>query len=320
MAGLLRAARRLRPRAAILVYHRVAHLEADPYKLAVSPEHFAEQMEALRRHAAPLPLRELGWLLTGGRWPRRAVAVTFDDGYADNLYQAAPLLERYAIPATVFIVTGGLASQREFWWDELEYLSGLPGLPATLDLHVEGTELRWPPAAAGEAPAGRVGSLLDYLYDALLPLDLSTRERALDRLFAWGGAKRETRATRRPLTSAEVAPLVRSGLIDVGAHTVSHPILSRAPLCEQRREIEDSRRVLEALSGTTIDRFAYPFGQRAHYSDETIRLLKELGFVLACCNFPGPVGRSTDPYQLPRYQARNVDGDRFLRWLRSTFF
>ncbi len=117
---LQRSARWLRSRfthgALILGYHRVADVAHDPHLMCVSPQHFAAQLEALRRFAHTVSLQELVLGLQNGALPRRAVALTFDDGYADVLYHAWPLLERYEIPATVFVVSGCLG--REFWWDE----------------------------------------------------------------------------------------------------------------------------------------------------------------------------------------------------------
>ena len=103
--------------ALILGYHRVAHVKRDEYEVCVTPDYFAEQMEALSQYTHPLRLAELVQCLRLGSLPPKSVAVTFDDGYADNLYEAKPVLERYDIPATVFVCTG--YQGREFWWDEL---------------------------------------------------------------------------------------------------------------------------------------------------------------------------------------------------------
>ncbi len=103
---------RLAPGTLILRYHRVTDLPCDPYEQAVTPSHFAEHLEVLRKECCPLPLQDLLQAVQQGRVPRRAVAVTLDDGYADNLHNAKPLLERYAIPATVFVATGNLGTRR----------------------------------------------------------------------------------------------------------------------------------------------------------------------------------------------------------------
>src|SRR5215217_4356416 len=136
--------RRLTSPAIILMYHRVTELANDPHLLAVTPAHFDEQLAAIRAHGIPLRLQELVESLRQGRTPRRAVIVTFDDGYADNLHQAKPLLERHRVPATFFLTAGQVGQAREFWWDELDRLLLQPGaLPAVLRLSVNGSVREW---------------------------------------------------------------------------------------------------------------------------------------------------------------------------------
>src|SRR5262245_1755138 len=128
------------PRALILMYHRVTELPSDPHLVAVTPKHFCEQLEMIRKHYMPIRLQQLVEALQGGEAPKRAVVITFDDGYADNLHKAMPLLEHYDIPATVFVTAGVVGSQREFWWDELDRLLLQPGiLPAKLRLKINGS-------------------------------------------------------------------------------------------------------------------------------------------------------------------------------------
>ena len=128
----------------VLVYHRVAKTHSDPWSLSVTPEHFAEHLEALRQHAVPLRLQQLSRALAKGTLPGRSVVVTFDDGYADNLHNAKPLLERYEVPATVFLPSGFIGSENEFWWDELDRLLLQPGrLPKNLRLQINGKTRRW---------------------------------------------------------------------------------------------------------------------------------------------------------------------------------
>ena len=100
----------------ILLYHRVTRLANDRWSIAVTPAHFAEHMDVLRRRATVLPLSVLD---APARPNARAakVVVTFDDGYADNLHEALPVLQRFDIPATVFVSTDAVVQSREFWWD-----------------------------------------------------------------------------------------------------------------------------------------------------------------------------------------------------------
>ena len=102
----------------ILLYHRVEQIECDPWGLAVAPDRFAEQIEALTRYRKVVPLDRLVTELNRGRAPKNWVAITFDDGYSDLLYQARPVLERLDCPATLFVTTGTLDTNG-FWWDRL---------------------------------------------------------------------------------------------------------------------------------------------------------------------------------------------------------
>ena len=130
-----------------LLYHRVADVPTDPHLLCVTPENFSQHMEVLRKNSNPISLSELTKGLSHGRLPRRSVLVTFDDGYADNLHNAKPVLERYRIPAVVFVISGSVGMNRGFWWDELEKLLLRPGtLPEEFTIRLDHAETR--PAAS----------------------------------------------------------------------------------------------------------------------------------------------------------------------------
>src|SRR5438034_5569247 len=103
---------------AILMFHRVADVSPDPWALSITPSMFESQMRALASHRIPLSMTEFVNRLESGTLPEKAVAVTFDDGYVDNLRVAKPVLEDVGIPATVFLTTGYLGQKKEFWWDE----------------------------------------------------------------------------------------------------------------------------------------------------------------------------------------------------------
>jgi peptidoglycan/xylan/chitin deacetylase (PgdA/CDA1 family) len=110
----------------ILLYHRVARIESDPWSLCITPEHFAEHLEVLRRHF-PIKLTQTQLLKLLLNRSGCSVAITFDDGYADNFSEAVPQLKRYGIPATFFIATGYVGATREVWWDELSSFRPLRG-------------------------------------------------------------------------------------------------------------------------------------------------------------------------------------------------
>jgi peptidoglycan/xylan/chitin deacetylase (PgdA/CDA1 family) len=125
------------PHGIILLYHRVAELPLDPQLLSVTPQHFAEHLDVMRKCGRASHISGLSRALESRNGKPCVIAVTFDDGYADNLYGAKPLLEHYDVPATVFVTAGYLGSQREFWYDELERILLHTGpLPQTLGLKI----------------------------------------------------------------------------------------------------------------------------------------------------------------------------------------
>jgi peptidoglycan/xylan/chitin deacetylase (PgdA/CDA1 family) len=330
-----RLKKRLAPKGLVLMYHRVAAVDLDPWSLCVTPQHFAEHLEVLQKYAQPMRLQALAKARQEGTLPNRAVAVTFDDGYIDNLENAKPLLERYNIPATVFITTGQIGEQREFWWDELERILLQPELlPPTLTLEINGQAHQWELGAATtynaterqrdrtvrpwEAePSSRCG--FHYaVWNQLRLLSPSDRQAKLDELAAWAGTMTLPRATYRPMTWEEVRVLEKGGLIEVGAHTVSHPALSAHAASLQQQEIYQSKSTLETRLDHPIKTFAYPFGD---YNHQTMALVQEAGFVCACSTQGDVVWQQSDTWQLPRFEVQNWDGAEFerrlLRWFQG---
>lgn len=313
------------------MYHRVSLVRRDPWRLAVTPAHFAEHLEVVRRHGRPLPVRDLTRALGAGRVPRRAIAITLDDGYADNLLHARPLLERHDVPATVFVAAGCLG-RPGFWWDELERVALTPvDLPRHLRLVVRGEMHAWDLGAGARYPpdaqardAGWQGwteppterhRLFLTLYRILRPLGDPERRHALADLGAWAGGASPDTSPARPLTVPEMRRLAAGGLVEVGSHTLTHPQLSVLDREAQRSEIRDSRRALKEMTGEAVVSFAYPYGARADYTPETVALVKEAGFSGACATMPGPVRRGTEPFELPRFHVDDCDGDGLARRL-----
>jgi peptidoglycan/xylan/chitin deacetylase (PgdA/CDA1 family) len=338
---LRQAARRLRHRFArgglILLYHCVAEVRSDPWSLCVTPRHFAEHLEILRKHGRPMRLQQLAQPLQDGNLPHRSIAVTFDDGYADNLHHAKPLLERYDMPATVFLTTGCIGQEREFWWDELDRVLLQPGtLPETLRLSVEGSPYEWDLGEAAHYseddyqchrcwrawekvdPSAR-HFLYRSLYQMLQPLREGERRKVLDQLLEWAGVRPVSRPTHRTLSLEEACSLAQGELIEVGSHTVTHPVLSALSAASQRDEIQRSKTYLEELLGRPLMSFAYPYGGPSHYTVETAAIVREAGFHYACSNFADLAWRATDRFQLPRFMVPNWDGNEFARWLRECF-
>jgi peptidoglycan/xylan/chitin deacetylase (PgdA/CDA1 family) len=323
--------RRLEPPAVILMYHRVTELANDPHLLAVTPGHFAEHLETIRSHGVPLRLGDLVRALQEGRVPPRAVVVTLDDGYADNLHHAKPLLARHGVPATVFVTAGQVGLGREFWWDELDRVLLQPGtLPSELRLRVNGSVREWRldgSSTYSEEEYRRDRSwhiecrddpgprqrLFRAVFDLLYHESSTQREAILDQLGTWAQAPALARPTHRVLTAEEAARLLEGDLVEIGAHTMTHPVLAARSPADQRWEIQESKTRLQAMLGREVVSFAYPHGST---TPEATASLREAGFLCACSSRADSVFRTADRFELPRLGVRDWDGDRFARWLR----
>jgi peptidoglycan/xylan/chitin deacetylase (PgdA/CDA1 family) len=320
----------------VLLYHRIIELPQDPQLLCVTPEHFTEHLEMVRRYGRAMSLLEFSRRLVEGRPPARAVVVTFDDGYADNLHNAGPLLERFDVPATVFVATGYCDNGREFWWDELESLLLQPGrLPQALDVSISGRSYRWElgrdaycsedvwqehrrwSVVEQRDPTAR-HRIYRALSELLRPLTDGQRRQALDGLWQQAGASPTVRRTHCTLSPAELRGLAAGRLVELGAHTVAHPVLSAMPAEDQEAEICGSKAYLEDLLGCQVKSFSYPFGRRCDYSPMTVSLVRDAGFTAACSNFTAPIGPEVDAFQLPRVIIRDSDGRSFGRWLDAS--
>jgi peptidoglycan/xylan/chitin deacetylase (PgdA/CDA1 family) len=302
------------PGGVILLYHRVTTLEADTHLLAVTPERFRAHMELLRERYVPMPLGRLVHLSRRGQAPRGAVAVTFDDGYADNLLEAEPILRATGVPATVFVATGHVESGRELWWDELEDLILLGHeRPGELRVAHAGEERRWPATAPDERRTAH-----DELHPWLRFAPIARREDVLGQVRAWAGRQAEPRVrdAYRLVTRDELRTLAASPVVDVAPHTQRHPALAHQDAAVQADEIRGSDADLRGWAGVRAPVFSYPFGgPGADYDDVTLRAVRAAGFGYAVANFPARVTPLSGRYEVPRLLVRDWDADEFAAFM-----
>jgi peptidoglycan/xylan/chitin deacetylase (PgdA/CDA1 family) len=292
--------------AVVLLYHRINRAAHDPHMLQVRPGNFADHLDVAGRLAE---LVDLGAVVRPSKRPR--VAITFDDGYADNLEQGVPVLERAGCPATVFVSSDYVGTTRRFWWDRLSDLLRLEAVAApSVSLDVGGSRL-W----ADVRSAAARQRLHDALHPRLRLLPVATAEACLDDIFEQLGAPSGL-VDDRILTEAQVRELSK-GSATVGAHTCSHPVLAELPFRRQRSEVASSRRALEAMTGGVVDRFAYPFGNPGSFTQLSEVAVRLAGFRQACWNSPGTIGERTNPLRIPRHLVRDWPASEFERHLRS---
>jgi peptidoglycan/xylan/chitin deacetylase (PgdA/CDA1 family) len=317
------------PGGLILMYHRVVDLPFDPYGICVSVENFATHLEVIKAKYQPISLQKLVENLHQGKIEKKSVAVTFDDGYADNLENVKPLLEKYDIPATVFVTSGNLGKAREFWWDELaKIFLESTYLPPSLNLEIQGEQYQWD---LGKIEKYNPESYYNWnwsqkptkdptvrhqvfrlVYQKLQPLLPCDRTHVLNQIIAWSGVSPTPRNSHRSLFPAEVITLQKGGIVEVGAHTVNHPLLSQLPQPLQHQEIAASKLELEKLLGREVKSFAYPHGS---YSQETVDLVEKVGFTSACSTFKNRVESKSHLFRLPRIQVCNWNRKGFSQQL-----
>jgi peptidoglycan/xylan/chitin deacetylase (PgdA/CDA1 family) len=296
----------MRPGPIILGFHRIAAFAWDPQHLCVDPKNFSEQLEVLANAARPTSLATLTADLINGTMDRRSVAVTIDDGYADTFTEALPLLDRHDTPATVFVTTGFIG--RSYWWTDIQTLvEQARELPATVCLHVHGHGFRCAGISGSVSSRRR---LLRRLCDFWRTLPFKLQDEACEQLTdVLGPPGPEAVST---LTAEQVAELGRSGLVDIGSHGVTHTSVSRLSEPEQNRELRESKRVLESMSGRPVHAFSYPNGR---VGDIAPGLASAAGYRCACTSREDVVSAGSSPYLLPRFWVPDWDGERFSRWL-----
>jgi peptidoglycan/xylan/chitin deacetylase (PgdA/CDA1 family) len=269
-------------RLSILIYHRVLP-RRDPMLPGVPDQRqFARHMAVLRRLFRVLPLSHAVRLLQNDALPARAACITFDDGYADNVEVALPVLRSLGLNACFFIASGYLDGGC-MWNDEVIEGVRVASLPS-------GTER----AATAEALLAR----LKYMPFA--------ERQALARAFA------PPRQPALMMSSAQLRQLHGSGM-EIGAHTVSHPILRTQDDQTALADIVNGKSALESIIGAPVTMFAYPNGKPGvDFDQRHTDMVKACGFVAAVTTAAGAASASTDLYQLPRFTPWEADRPRFL--------
>lgn len=307
----------------ILMYHRVCDLRVDPWDLAVPPERFSAQMEMLAASRTPLPVSEFVGRAARGTLPSDAVAVTFDDGYADTFLHARPLLNATGVPACLFLATSFVGQAEEYWWDELarSVLERNEGIEAEVVLAGEAWALRLRTVDdAGAESAGwrgldEPGSERQVLFRRLWKrLQAMPHIEQVASMGALRAALAPQTASRHslPMTASEVEELARDPLFEIGGHTATHPVLPSLSAHERRRDIAEGKRACEALTHRRARGFAYPHG--AHDADSRAAVAG-CGFEWACGTRWTPLAAGVDRYALPRLQVLDWDAATFQRVL-----
>ncbi len=254
----------------ILTYHCVND-NGDPFFPSVPTAVFERRMAYIARNFPVLAVEELVERMRRGALPKNALAITFDDGYRDNLTHAAPILARYGLPATIFLATGFIGTAEVPWFDRLALAFKATKIPSYA--------APWGHVVSLTSQAARVRALEQTLGYLKRLLDDDFR-RALDGTLQVLGVTGRLCTGNPMLTWDDVRALGNMGF-SIGAHTVNHPILSRVTPERARQEVLDSRAMIEASCGRPPAAFAYPSGRPEDYTETVKTLVREAGFTCA---------------------------------------
>ena len=302
------------PSAVILMYHSIVE---DPDRtdhiLGVSQPRasFEAHMETIARHFSPVTVGDVAQFAHSGRkLPPRAVAVTFDDGFADNSEVALPILNRYGVPATVYIMVDAVASGTLPWYCRLRFAFNTTRKPEWRDMESNRNyQLSFPEQrkaaliAAWEKGARTTGSIQEeFVRGVEESLDIESVNGQQNFMLNWD----------------QVRSLRKAGHT-IGAHTLSHPNLAHVSGDEARSEITGSKTRLEKEMNEPIDHFSYPHpALNPQWSRRTLEFTREAGFQSAVLTTSGPVHKGDDPHALKRIYA-SADLDQFTWNLQCTF-
>jgi peptidoglycan/xylan/chitin deacetylase (PgdA/CDA1 family) len=273
----------------ILIYHRVND-EGDDFLPATPTADFERQMAYVASSYRVMPLDEMVERAQADDLPRNSLAITFDDGYRDNLTHAAPILHRYRLPSTIFLATGFIGTGAIPWFDRLAIALKLA--------RAEAVEAPWGETMALHDRAARL-TAFERVQRHLKTLGDDELQRALDVLLERLDVPNGATLKNLMLDWADVRALAGLGF-GVGGHTVRHVILSRVTSERSWAEIRGSRTAIEAGLGSTPTGFAYPNGRSPDYSPATIELVRKAGFAWAVTTRLGLNTAQTPPYELRR--------------------
>ena len=298
--GIFSASRALSARMArILMYHNFAGPGAsDPDALNV--EGIRRQFEYLRQHFRVTPLRQLAEELSSGKLADRTVALTIDDGRRNCYEFLFPLLKEFELPATFFVVSSFVRGEDWIWTDKVLWLSEQANRPDELQR--------------------------EQLVATFRSLNRMAPDMRNAQIDVWAKASsvdipKGPPAKYAPCSWSELREMADSGLLDVGSHTVTHPILSTITEEDSWDELTRSRAQIEQEMGRRVSCFCFPNGMPGDYRDSQIRQVEEAGYTCSVLAHTGFASAGSNRYRLPRIGvARKSSTEEFSRWLDGVMY
>lgn len=302
----LAAAGALERRLSVVLFHRVVTQPDALLMHEPDTRRFAEQLAWLQASFNILPLPDALERLYSGRLPAGALAISFDDGYRDNVFNALPVLKHYGLPAT-FFVTSGYLDGGMMWNDRVvEAVRHWPTSQIDLDNHALGVHA----LASGRA------QVMELLLQALKYRAYPERDAIADELHVRSGAP-----PMRMMMDAHDIRCLRAAGMTIGGHTANHPILHAMSRAGAEREIVENKTALEAILGEQIEIFAYPNGKPFRdFDGREIEILRHSGYRYALTTSDGTADRHTSAFQIPRFTPWDLRCERYLARMLLNYF
>jgi len=295
--------------ALILTYHSVIDRPtAFDLWTHISLKRFEEHMSILKQSARVISLKEMAEGIRRHRLPARAVALTFDDGFANNFTRAFPILRKFGLPATIFLSTGFIGGWQLFWPERLAYQIML----TTQDsISVSGHTL----TLKNVQDRSRAFAILR---DKIKKMHPGKLEETLVNIENMLGVPHDPQEPLYhewlPLQWDQVREMADSGLIEFGGHTHTHSILARLDDKEAEIQIADCRKALQDNLDQSVTSWAYPNGTSQDFEISHRMMLERYGFKIIVTAMPAYISPESDPGELGRW---NIGGNHSVMELRS---
>ncbi len=290
----------------VLAYHRVINVqdvnsyEYDMDLVSATIEQFEHQMFYISKHMHPVGEKDIvSYLYQGKKLPKRAIMVTFDDGFDDNYLNAFPILIRHSIPATMFISTYYIGGNEPIWFDWLASLF----MSATVNV------INVPDLGIEYIRGGRTNNRNSFL-DLIIKLRAVSNEERLSTLQYLKNEYKQymshINTNKSRFMNWDQVNEMSQSIIYIGSHTVTHPILSRLDDDEISVELADSKRIIEDRINSQVNSISYPTGMESSFTDKVIDMVRTCGYKLGFTYQHGFISMPIkDPYRMKRVHVEN---------------
>ena len=290
----------------VFLYHRVGNCENNNRGLIINNKLFEKQLIYIKENYKILKSDE--------DWDNnkdKSAVITFDDGCKDFFYIFLPLLEKYEIPGTVFVTTGNIDTSYGIWGDELEWIIFNSMFAGTI--YFEGHKISFENKEKRKETFWQLRTMLKKMnkYDR--------KEKIIELSKALKIKLNNKNDFHRVMTSEEIRKCSKSPFVTIGAHTVNHCCLANEDKYSQWYEMETSKNHLENIIGKEVSVFAYPYGEKDDFTDETVKIAKKIGYKRVFAAYKGLANSKTEYGKIPRIDiSKNMNFEESVRDLKIT--